>query len=82
MKSINLKHLCIGVYSANRCIYFGDFIVKRLTNYLMNNGFIDPSVRKIDIPGFNHCPHHVRMIWSASKLVKQSNHQTLKFARR
>lgn len=51
---------------------FFSVLAKRLTDYLMNNGFIDPSVQKAGIPGFPGCLEHVSMIWSAIKSAKKS----------
>ena len=51
---------------------FFSVLAKRLTDYLMNNGFIDPSVQKAGIPGFPGCLEHVSMIWSAIKSAKQA----------
>jgi len=49
-------------------IFFG-LIAKRLTNFLLANGYIDTTVQKAGIPGFSGCMEHSAMVWD---LIQQS----------
>jgi hypothetical protein len=44
---------------------FFSVLANRLTDYLLNNGFVNTSVQKAGVPGFPGCLEHVSMIWSA-----------------
>ena len=45
---------------------------RRLTSYLVTNGYIDTSIQKAGIPGFPGCVEHVSMIWSGIKEAKKN----------
>ena len=49
-------------------IFFG-IIAKRLSTFLLTNGYIDTTVQKAGIPGFPGCMEHSAMVWD---LIQQS----------
>lgn len=49
---------------------FFSVMAKRLTAYLLVNGYIDTSVQKGGIPGFPGCLEHASMIWEAIQRAK------------
>jgi len=49
-------------------IFFG-IISKRMTDFVLANGFIDTTVQKAGIPGFPGCMEHSAMIWD---LIQQT----------
>ncbi|KAK3757186.1 hypothetical protein RRG08_063162 [Elysia crispata] len=49
---------------------FFSVMASRLTKYLTENGYINTSVRKGDIPGVSGCLQHATMIWEAIQRAK------------
>ena len=45
-------------------------LARRLTRYLLANGFIDTSVQKAGIPGFSGCLEHSSVIWDTIRKAK------------
>ena len=45
-------------------------LAKRLTKYLLSNGYVDSAVQKGGIPGVPGCLEHASMIWDAIQRVK------------
>ena len=60
----------ISLLNVDGKVFFG-VLAKRLTHFVMSNGFIDVSVQKAGIPGFPGCLEHVQMIWSTICDVKR-----------
>ena len=48
---------------------FWSIVAKRLTTFLLRNGFIDPSVQKGGVPGYSGCLEHTSAI---SQLIKEA----------
>ena len=46
-------------------------MAKRLTSYLIENGYIDTSCQKAGVPGFPGCVEHSSMIWGQIQRAKQ-----------
>jgi len=44
---------------------FFSVLANRLTEYLLQNGYINTSIQKAGVPGFPGCLEHVSMIWAA-----------------
>ena len=66
----------ISLLNVEGKIFFGVF-AKRLTTFLLANGYIDTSVQKAGIPGFPGCLEHGQMIWNSlmtAKRLKQDLH--------
>ena len=66
----------ISLLNVEGKIFFGVF-AKRLTTFLLANGYIDTSVQKAGIPGFPGCLEHSQMIWNSlmtAKRLKQELH--------
>ena len=51
-------------------IFFG-VLARRLTNFLMNNNYINTAVQKAGIPGFPGCLEHAQMIWNSIQRAKK-----------
>ena len=51
-------------------IFFG-IIAQRLTDFLLNNGYIDTTVQKAGIPGFPGCLEHSAMIWDMIQQARE-----------
>ena len=49
---------------------FFSVLSRRLSNYVLQNGYIDTSVQKAGIPGFPGCLEHANAIWSMIKRAK------------
>lgn len=41
-----------------------------ITNYLTENGYVDTSCQKVEVPGFPGCVKHSSMIWEQIQLAK------------
>ena len=54
-------------------------LARRLTNFLLSNGFIDTSVQKAGIPGFPGCLEHVSTIWANLRYVTLSEGTSMRF---
>lgn len=52
---------------------FWSIIGKRLTTYLIANGFIDPSVQKGGAPGYSGCLEHTTAISQLIREAKRNN---------
>ena len=65
--------MCVRVCVCGHCKIFFWGLANRLTDYLINNGFIDPSVQKAGISGFPGCLERVSMTWSAMISAQQAN---------
>lgn len=50
---------------------FFSVMAKRLTAYLLDNGYVDTSVQKGGVPGFPGCLEHATMIWEAIQRAKK-----------
>ena len=50
---------------------FFSVMARRMTSYLMENGYIDTSCQKAGIPGFPGCVEHATMIWEQIQIAKR-----------
>ena len=50
---------------------FFSVLAKRMTNYLMENNYIDTSCQKAGVPGFPGCVEHSSMIWEQIQKAKR-----------
>ena len=51
-------------------IFFG-VIARRLTDFLLDNGYVDTTVQKAGIPGFPGCLEHSAMIWDVIQAARE-----------
>ena len=49
---------------------FFSVLSRRLSNFVLSNGYVDTSVQKAGIPGFPGCLEHASAIWSIIKRAK------------
>ncbi len=50
---------------------FFSILAKRLTTYLISNGYIDTSCQKAGVPGFPGCVEHSAVIWEQIQRAKR-----------
>ncbi|KAL2095427.1 hypothetical protein ACEWY4_010146 [Coilia grayii] len=50
---------------------FFSVLAKRLTSYLVSNGYIDTSCQKAGVPGFPGCVEHSAVIWEQIQRAKR-----------
>ncbi|KAK0156469.1 hypothetical protein N1851_000237 [Merluccius polli] len=50
---------------------FFSVLARRMTNYLLGNGYIDTSCQKAGVPGFPGCVEHSTMIWDQIQKAKR-----------
>lgn len=50
---------------------FFSILAKRMSNFIMGNGYIDTSCQKAGIPGFPGCIEHSSVIWDQIQLAKR-----------
>lgn len=60
----------ISLLEVDGKIMFG-ILAKRLTEYLLANGFVNTSVQKAGVPGFQGCIEHSYMIWETLQEAKK-----------
>lgn len=60
----------ISLLNVDGKIMFG-IIAKRLTDFVMSNGYINTSIQKAGIPGFAGCVEHGQAIWETIQLAKE-----------
>lgn len=46
-------------------------MARRMTTYLMENGYINTSCQKAGVPGFPGCVEHASMIWEQIQTAKR-----------
>ena len=51
-------------------IFFG-IIARRLTDFMLDNGYVDTTVQKAGIPGFPGCLEHSAMIWDVIQAARE-----------
>lgn len=56
---------------------FFSVMARRMTSYLMENGYIDTSCQKAGIPGFPGCVEHATMIWEQIQIAKREKKDLL-----
>ena len=52
-------------------IFFG-VIAKRMTRFMINNGYVSTSIQKAGIDCFPGCIEHITMLWDQIKTVKNN----------
>ena len=52
-------------------IFFG-VIAKRMTRFVINNGYVNTSIQKAGVPGFPGCTEHTTMLWDRIKTEKNN----------
>ena len=52
-------------------IFFG-VIEKRMTRFMINNGYVNTSIQKAGVPGFPGCIEHTTMLWDWIKTAKDN----------
>jgi len=57
--------------SRNQSKIFFSILAKRLTTYLISNGYIDTSCQKAGVPGFPGCVEHSAAIWEQIQRAKR-----------
>ena len=60
----------ISLLNVERKIFFG-LLVRRITNFLMSNHYVNTSVQKTGIPGFPGCLEHLQIIWNSILSAKR-----------
>ena len=50
---------------------FFSVLAQRMTNYVLENGYIDTNCRKAGVPGFPGCVEHSTMIWDKIQKAKR-----------
>ena len=50
---------------------FFSVLAQRMTNYVLENGYIDTNCRKAGVPGFPGCVEHSTMIWDQIQKAKR-----------
>ena len=61
----------ISLLNVDGKIFFG-VVARRITDFVMANGFINCSVQKAGVPGFPGCLEHCQMIWQSIKAAKRT----------
>ena len=51
-------------------IFFG-ILARRLSKFLIGNGYIDMSIQKAGVPGSPGCIEHTAMIWHTIQITKR-----------
>ncbi len=46
-------------------------LARRMTTYLLENGYIDTNCQKAGVPGFSGCVKHATMIWNQIQKAKR-----------
>ena len=59
----------ISLLNVEGKIFFG-VIAKRMTRFMINNGYVNTSIQKAGVPGFPDCIEHTTMSWDQIKTVK------------
>ena len=59
----------ISLLNVEGKLYFSA-LARRLSTYLLNNGYIDQSLQKGGVPGMSGCLEHATMIWDAIQSAK------------
>ena len=59
----------ISLLNVEGKIFFG-VIAKRMTDFLLKNGFVNTSIQKAGVPGFPGCIEHTAMLWDRIKTAK------------
>ncbi|KAL0188639.1 hypothetical protein M9458_015738, partial [Cirrhinus mrigala] len=52
---------------------FFSVLARRMTNYLLENGYVDTNCQKAGVPGFPGCVEHSTMIWDQIQKAKREN---------
>ena len=52
-------------------IFFG-VIAKRMTRFVINNGYVNTSIQKTEVPGFPGCIEHTTMLWDRIKTAENN----------
>ncbi|KAG1932793.1 hypothetical protein F2P79_020826 [Pimephales promelas] len=50
---------------------FFSVLARRMTNYLLKNGYVDTNCQKAGVPGFPGCVEHSTMIWDQIQKAKR-----------
>ena len=61
----------ISLLNVEGKIFFG-FIAKRMTRFVINNGYVNTSIQKAGVPGFPGCIEHTNTLWDRIKMAKNN----------
>lgn len=50
---------------------FFSVLARRMTNFLLENGYVDTSCQKVGVPGFPGCMEHSSVIWEHIQWAKR-----------
>ena len=64
----------ISLLNVEGKIFFA-VLAKRLTDFLLRNGYVDTTVQKGGVPGMPRCLEHSTMIWEAIQRAKSGKHE-------
>ena len=61
----------ISLLNVEGKIFFG-VTAKRMTRFVINNGYVNTSIQKAAVPGFPGCIEHTTMLWDRIKIAKNN----------
>ena len=61
----------ISLLNVEGKIFFG-VIAKRMTRFMINNGYVNTSIQKAGVPGFPDGIEHITMLWDRIKTAKNN----------
>ena len=61
----------ISLLNVEGKIFFG-VIAKRMTRFMINNGYVNTLIQKVGVPGFSGCIEHTTMLWNQIKMAKNN----------
>ena len=65
------QFLSISLLNVEKKIFFS-VMVKRMTRFVINNGYVNTSIQKAGVPGFSGCIEHTTMLWDWIKTAKNN----------